>query len=173
MCNTTTDHTEGITVTSNNPPVIPIKITSPSYIPNPWQAEGGFQYLKLVHRPELKSTLTFPCLGWPLTPSPSHCHSTNFQHTHSRFPVDANGVQLTTEKIPQIEPKTSHFAYPAITSKWSWPDTVRKAGTLKKWGFSTDSFASFDVCKSKNKQEVSLLVFEQKAQLLAYFLFFC
>ena len=56
---------------SHNPIVIPLKSTPPSNIPNPWKAEGGSEYLKLVHRPELKSSLIFPCLGWPLTPAPT------------------------------------------------------------------------------------------------------
>jgi len=60
-----------------------------------------------------------------------------------------NGAQLPNEKISQIKPKTCNFAHPDITSKWSWPETVRKVGTLKKWFFSAASFASCDVCKSK------------------------
>lgn len=85
----------------------------------------------------------------------SHHHSATAAHlvsgTRGRYLLGTNGAKLATGNS-QINPETWSFAHPAITSKWSWPETVRKAGTLKKWFFSTDFCVSFDVCKSKNAQ---------------------
>lgn len=104
----------------------------------------------------------------------SHHHSATVAHlvsgTRGRYLLGTNGAKLASENS-QINPKTWCFAHPAITSKWSWPETVRKAGTLKKWFFSADFCVSFDVCKSKtHKLDSRCLSKDPSSQLTPFFL---
>lgn len=146
-----------------------MKIMSPSNTPSPWQREGNPYHLKLIHGPEFDRSPASTLPGWPLAPSFSRCCSLGFWHTQ-QIPAGYQRGQKCQPKTHRSKQKTWRFAHPAITSKWSWPETVRKAGTLKNRFFSADSCVSFDVCKSKtHKLDYRFISKDPSSQLIPFF----